>query len=118
MMLRVQTMLRCKASEVAAAAVAQRVTLGLPVTIKQVERVLRALGVAKDWPAISKIARDLKVWTQPLIKVNSVYSGHSRVVGAVLMISKVFRDHECPRFIDNGRVGLCPKPWSRGIVFT
>lgn len=54
-------MLRSQAPLVAAAAVSERVSLGLPVSLKQVTKIVRALGAAGDWPALVTLARDIQV---------------------------------------------------------
>ena len=56
-------MLRSKAPAVAASAVSQRVGLGLPVSLKQLARIVKALGSTGDWPALATLAREMHVRT-------------------------------------------------------
>lgn len=54
-------MLRSEAPAVAAAAVSQRVGLGLPVSLNQLARIVKALGTTGDWPALATLAREMHV---------------------------------------------------------
>ena len=61
-----QTLARVKAVEPAVSAIAQRDQLGLRVSNRRYEGVLRVCGAAGDWPAVNRLSQHLKVLTRRL----------------------------------------------------